>query len=154
MRTRSSSGLLRTQLPAALATSAARAGSPGKLLPVVDLGPPSSYLALSEGVSVYSSDEQELGRVEHVLAETDVDIFDGIVIDRSHLPGGHRFVDAAEIEEIYDRGVVLKISAERAEGLPTPGANPATMSADPSDVEGGELERKLRRAWERISGRG
>lgn len=126
----------------------------GKLPRAVDLGAPSSYLALSEGIPVYSSDGEELGLVEHVLAETDVDIFDGIVVDRSRLPGGQRFVDAPEIEEIFERGVVLKISADQARDLPTPGANPASMSADPSDVEGGELERKLRRAWDRISGRG
>jgi uncharacterized protein YrrD len=120
-----------------------------------DLGAPSSYLVLSEGVPVYSSDGEELGQVEHVLAESDVDIFDGIVVDRSRLPGGHRFVDAPLIAEIYERGVVLDLSAEQAaERLPTPSANPATMSIDPADLEQGELERKLRRAWDRISGRG
>lgn len=118
----------------------------------MDLGAPSSYLALTEGVPVYSSDEQELGRVEHVLAAPKVDIFDGIVIDRSRLPGGHRFVDAPEVAEIFERGVVLKITAAEAQELPTPEANPATMGADPADVEGGDLERKLRHAWERISG--
>ncbi|HKJ36081.1 MAG TPA: hypothetical protein VKA36_05900 [Solirubrobacterales bacterium] len=111
-------------------------------------------MALSEGIPVYSSDERELGRVEHVLAAPKVDIFDGIVIDRSRLPGGHRFVDAPEVAEIFERGVLLKITAEEAQGLPTPEANPATMSADPGDLEGGELEHKLRRAWEKISGRG
>lgn len=119
-----------------------------------ELGAPSSYLVLAEGVPVYSGDGQELGLVEHVLAESDVDIFDGLVIDRSRLPGGHRFVDAALIEEIYERGVVLTLSAEQAVELPTPSANPATMSADPADADESELERKLRRAWDRISGRG
>lgn len=120
----------------------------------MDLGAPSSYLALAEGTAVYSSDEQELGRVEHVLADPDIDIFDGLVIDRSRLPGGHRFVDAPQVDEVYERGVVLKVSAEQAQDLPTPDANPATMSADPADAAAeGELERKLRQAWERITGR-
>lgn len=118
----------------------------------MDLGAPSSYLALQPGAPVYSSDEQELGRVEHVLADPEVDIFDGIVIDRSRLPGGHRFVDAPEVEEIYERGVVLKVDAAAARDLPVPEANPATMSADPADASEGELERKLRHAWQRISG--
>ena len=52
-----------------------------------DLGAPSSYLTLAEGTAVYSSDGQALGKVEHVLADTDADIFDGLVIDRSVLPG-------------------------------------------------------------------
>lgn len=118
------------------------------------LGQPSSYLALKPGVPVYSCDEQELGSVEHVLADPDIDIFDGIVIDRSKLPGGHRFIDAPEVEEIFERGVLLKLTAEQARELPVPEANPATMSADPADADEGELEHKLRRAWEKISGQG
>ena len=120
----------------------------------MDLGAPSSYLALTEGIPVYSSDEQELGLVEHVLADPEIDIFDGIVVDRSRLPGGYRFVDAQQVAEIFERGVSLSITAAEAQQLPIPQANPAVMEADPADAAGGELEHKLRRAWDRISGRG
>lgn len=120
----------------------------------MDLGAPSSYLALSEGTTVYSSDERELGKVEHVLAAPKVDIFDGIVIDTSVLPGGHRFVDAPEVAEIYERGVVLSVTAAEAESLPEPSDNPATMRATPGEGQDSELERKLRSAWDRITGRG
>ena len=65
--------------------------------------------------AVYSSDGKELGKVEHVLDVPEDDIFDGFVIDTSVLPGGHRFVDAPEVEEIFERGVVLKIDAAAAE---------------------------------------
>ena len=92
-----------------------------------DLGAPISYLALDKGVPVYSSDGKELGKVEHVLAEPEEDIFDGFVIDTSVLPGGHRFVDAPEVAEIYERGVVLKLDAEAAERLPEPSANPGVL---------------------------
>jgi uncharacterized protein YrrD len=115
----------------------------------MDLGAPGSYMTLAEGVPVYSSDGRRLGIVEHVLAEPDKDIFDGIVIDA----GGHRFVDAPEVESIHEKGVVLTLDATSAERLPEPGANPATMSVDPDDAVEGELERKLRRAWDVISGR-
>ena len=118
-----------------------------------DHGAPSSYLALEPGTGVYSSDGKELGKVEHVLADPDADIFDGIVLDTSVLPGGHRFVDAPEVDEIYERGVVLTIGAAEAEGLPEPSANPAVMKADPADAEDSGLERKLRSAWDRINGR-
>ena len=64
-----------------------------------DLGQPSSYLTLHRGVLVYSSDGKELGEVEEVLAVPDLDVFDGFVIDTSVLPGGHRFVDASEVDE-------------------------------------------------------
>ncbi len=120
----------------------------------MDLGAPSSYLALTEGTPVYSSDDRELGRVEHVLAAPKLDIFDGIVIDTSVLPGGHRFVDAPEVAEIFERGVVLGIDAAEAEQLPQPSGNPATMRANPGEEPDSELERKLRSAWDRITGRG
>jgi uncharacterized protein YrrD len=118
-----------------------------------DLGAPASYLTLEEGAPIYSCDGTELGRIEHVLAAPEQDIFDGLVIDRSVLPGGHRFVDSEQVEEIFERGVLLKIDAAAAESLPEPSANPRAMRADPA--EGGEspLEERLRRAWDLISGK-
>jgi uncharacterized protein YrrD len=118
-----------------------------------DLGAPSSYVALQEGTPVLSRDGAEVGRVEHVLADPDADIFDGIVLDTSVLPGGHRFVDAPQVAEIHERGVVLDLDAAEAERLPEPSANPAVMEAGPGDAEGSDLTRKLRSAWDRISGR-
>jgi hypothetical protein len=116
----------------------------------MELGEPLSYLALSAGVPVYSSDGKQLGEVEHVLCEAEEDIFDGIVFDAS--PGGHRFVDAPEVHEIFERGVILKLDAAAAERLPEPSANPATMEASPDDATESDVERKLRRAWDLISG--
>jgi hypothetical protein len=118
----------------------------------MDLGPPASYLTLPPGAAVYSSDGKRLGEIEHVLAEPEEDIFDGIVFDASPLPGGHRFVDAADVDEVYESGVVLKLDGEAARHLHEPSANPATMSASPDDVTDSELERKLRRAWDWVSG--
>lgn len=117
-----------------------------------DLGKPSSYLALETGAPVYSCDGEPLGKVEHVLGDPDADIFDGIVLDTSVLPGGHRFVDGAHVEEVFEGGVLLKRDRAGAEGAPQPSANPATMEADPAETEDSELERKLRRAWDLISG--
>ena len=117
-----------------------------------DLGAPASYLTLRPGLPVFSSDGAKVGEIEHVLAEPEEDIFDGFVIDTSALPGGHRFADAPEVGEIYERGVVLKLDAAAAEGLPEPSENPAVMEADPGDPAPGGLEAKLRRAWDLISG--
>lgn len=119
-----------------------------------DLGLPSSYLTLAEGASVYSSDGEPLGEVEHVLADPDVDVFDGFVVDTSVLPGGRRFVDASEVDEVYERGVVLKLSASDAEGLPEPSANPGVLEAGPDDMVAEDLRDKLHRAWDMISGKG
>ena len=121
-----------------------------------DLGNPSSYLELGKGAECYSSDGEKLGKVEHVLAAPEEDIFDGIVLDTSVLPGGHRFVDAPQVEEIYERGVVLKIDRAAAESLPEPSANPATMEVTADDVAEGQetgLTRKLKRAWDVLSGK-
>jgi hypothetical protein len=123
------------------------------LNPMEDLGAPSSYLAIEPGVAVYSSDGEKLGEVEHVLAVPDDDIFDGIVLDTSILPGGHRFVDAPEVGEIYERGVVLKIDAAVAEALPEPSANPGALEVGPDDMVE-DKHGKLRRAWDLISGKG
>jgi uncharacterized protein YrrD len=119
-----------------------------------DLGAPSSYLVLADGVPVYSSDGKELGRVEHVLDVPEDDVFDGFVIDTSVLPGGHRFVDASEVEEIFERGVVLKIDAAAAERLPEPSANPGVVEVGTDDMVPGGRHEKLRRAWDLISGKG
>ena len=126
---------------------------------MVELGAPGSFLTLSKGVPVYSSDGKELGKVEHVLSAPNVDIFDGIVLDTSVLPGGHRFVDAPEVAQIYDRGVVLAIDATAAQALPEPGANPGTLEVDADDLVkgngvGDEARDKLRRARDLISGKG
>ena len=118
-----------------------------------DLGQPSSYLVLKGGEDVYSSDGEKVGVVEDVLADSEIDIFDGIVLDTSVLPGGHRFVDADQVEEIFERGVRLKADRAGAEALPEPAANPAAMEADPTDEPDSKLEQRLHRAWELLSGK-
>ncbi|MDQ3647839.1 MAG: hypothetical protein M3433_04535 [Actinomycetota bacterium] len=121
---------------------------------MADLGAPSSYLAVPEGVSVFSSDGRRVGELGHVLADEEADIFDGIVIGTSGLPGGWRFADAPHVGRFYEGGVELTLTYEEAERLlPEPSENPATMSVDPDDTAESELTRKLRNAWDRISGR-
>ena len=118
-----------------------------------DLGAPISYLTLEEGCACYSSDGKHVGKVAHVLADVDVDVFDGIVLDTSVLPGGHRFVDADQVASIHERGVVLGVDADTAETLPQPSASPGEIEVGPDDVVPDETRDKLRRAWDRISGK-
>jgi uncharacterized protein YrrD len=119
---------------------------------VEDLGAAISYLTLAEGVPVYASDQREVGKVAHVLADADVDVFEGLVVSRGGIPPDHRFVDADQVAQLHERGVVLAINSELAEGLPKPSANPPAMSAGPDDTVSDDLGDKLRRAWDRISG--
>jgi hypothetical protein len=62
-------------------------------------------------------------------------------------------VDAALVADIAEGGVTLALDSAAAERLPEPAENPATLRAHPDDTAEGDLERKLRRAWEWISGR-
>jgi uncharacterized protein YrrD len=83
-----------------------------------DLGAPIAYLVLKTGVPVYSRDGERLGRVTRVLSAPEANMFDGIIVDTKAGPGGHRFVDAPEVGEIFERGVVLTIDAAEVESLP------------------------------------
>ena len=86
---------------------------------------------------VYSSDGEKLGRVVRVMSAPNLDMFDGIVFDTTAGPGGHRFVDAPEVGQIYERGVVLKIDAAAAAELRAPEANPGALKVNPADLGGG-----------------
>jgi hypothetical protein len=116
----------------------------------MDLGDPVSYLVLAEGTPVISSDGQQIGKVEHVLAVPEADVFDGVIVDTGD---GHCFADAPEVDRLYERGVVLTLDAQAARSLPKPEQNPAAMEADPDDVSKSGLDDKLRRAWDYLSGR-
>jgi predicted pyridoxine 5'-phosphate oxidase superfamily flavin-nucleotide-binding protein len=124
----------------------------GMLARVPELGDPTSYLELEDGAPVFSADGDEIGEVEHVLADEDADIFDGLVIDTRIGPGGHRFADASQVRGLYSGGAVLTLTAAECEALPEPSDNPAVMDADPDDVTPDDLGDKLKRAWDLISG--
>jgi len=109
-----------------------------------DLGAPVSYLVLADGTPVFDRSGDRVGTVEHVLADAEADVFDGLVIS------GPRFVDAPEVAEIHERGVLLGIDSRQAESLPEPSENPAALRVDPAEGGESELGEKLRRAWDYI----
>lgn len=118
-----------------------------------DRGAPIAYLALEAGTPVYSSDGERVGTVEHVLADANVDIFDGLIVDTRSGPGGFRFADAEEVAALYERAVVLELDREAVDALPEPSQNAATMRVDPDDTTPDTAADKLRRAWDYLSGR-
>jgi hypothetical protein len=118
-----------------------------------NLGEPSSYLTVTKGVPVYSSDGENLGRVVKVLSAPNLDMFDGVIFDTTAGPGGHRFVDAPEVGEIFENGLVLKIDAAEAASLRKPDANPGSVAVDPADLVGAKRS-GLGRFWDRLSGKG
>ena len=120
-----------------------------------DLGPKVSYLVAKKGIPVFSSDEEQLGTVVEVLDAPEADIFDGVIFDTTHnRPGGHKFVDAPEVEGIYERGVILTIDAAAAAQLAAPGKNPGTIEISPDDVAGEPGPSFWRRTWNLLSGKG
>lgn len=118
----------------------------------MDLGERVSYQVVAPGTPVYSADGEEIGKVAHVLAAEDEDVFDGIVIGEHRWGRDHRFADADDIGDIYERGVMLKLSRSACEQLPTPSANPAVMYDDPAESKAEFRRQKLLRAWDLISG--
>jgi hypothetical protein len=110
--------------------------------PVEDLGPPTSYLALSEGVPVHDRRGERVGVVEHVVADWAHDIFDGLIVRSTPLLGRGRFADVDQIAELRERGVRLSVEADALHRLE--GRDDAPQDSP--------LEARLRRALERISG--
>ena len=81
------------------------------------------YTALERGIPVFSSDDQQVGKVVEVLDNYREHIFDGLVIETSS--GERRFVDAPEVERTAERAVTLNITAaECAELGPPPSQDP------------------------------
>jgi hypothetical protein len=115
-----------------------------------DHGAPIAYVALEEGTPLFAAGGERIGTVTHVLADEEADIFDGLVIDTEK---GHRFVDASQVDGLYERAVVLGVDAAAAARLPEPSENPAAVDTDVTDFDDGPLAGKLRRAWDLISGR-
>ena len=119
----------------------------------MDHGAKVAYTVVAEGTPVVSSDGVEVGAVRRVLADEGADIFDGIAIETGE---GERFVDAPQIEGLYERAVVLTLDAESARRLPEHSASPAVVDVAPDDIAGETTGDKVRdaakRAWDRLSG--
>lgn len=122
------------------------------MLSPMDLGEQVSYAVLNHGTRVYSSDGVQIGKVAYVLAAEDEDVFDGIVIGEHLLGAEHRFVDADEVAQIRQHGVILKLDQATCAKLPQPSANPAVMHDDPAESASAFRREKLMRAWNLISG--
>ena len=128
------------------------AARPGVSFAPMDYGEPTSYLAIEEGCAVVSSDGEKVGTVQHVLADQEADIFDGLVIDTRLGPGGLLFVDAPQVSECRQRAVLISLPAEEVENLPKPTENPAVIEHHGEEDSESALQAKLHRAWDKISG--
>jgi uncharacterized protein YrrD len=116
----------------------------------MDEGLPIAYEVLEKGVAVLASDGEQVGTVDHVVAAPQQDIFHGLVIST---PGrGRRFVEAADIESLHERGVDLRIDSAAVQRLPEPGGGAPVYDEDPAtQTKWSHLARKYtgRSDWHR-----
>lgn len=99
-----------------------------------DLGAPQSFLVVADGTAVYDRAGDKIGTVEHVLSDDQNEIFHGVLLKTGH---GHRYAPAAQIDGLYEHGVIVAVPAEQ---LPEPSEETLAESGD-SFGDG------LRRAW-------
>ncbi len=100
----------------------------------MDEGLPIAYNVLDKGVAVLGSDGVQVGTVHHVVAAVEQDIFHGLVI--SAPDHGLRFVEAADVASLHERGVDLRIDSQAAQSLPEPGGGAPVYDEDPGEMKG------------------
>ncbi len=104
------------------------------------------YKILARGTPVRTSDGVQIGTVRRVQDNAREHIFDGIVIDT---PDGRRFVDAPEVDRIFERAVVLAITAEQARDLPEQGSALSARMRNAGTVRRAKrLGRSMRDRWD------
>ncbi|MCU1476283.1 MAG: hypothetical protein JWQ64_976 [Subtercola sp.] len=107
--------------------------------------PDVSYLVLSRGTPVHDAAGTAFATVEHVLAEPDLDLFDGIVVATD---SGIRFVDRDQIAEITASAVHTVLRPDEARMLPAPDGD-AIFTVDGLQDVGGSLTARLGRLFRR-----
>jgi sporulation protein YlmC with PRC-barrel domain len=119
----------------------------------MDEGLPIAYEVLDKGVAVLASDGEQVGTVHHVVAAPEKDIFHGLVINTPQ--HGQRFVEAADVASLHERGVDLRIDSAAAQSLPQPGGGAPVYDEDPSAMKKGWHhwlhEAGMRGDWKRES---
>ncbi|HEX4466013.1 MAG TPA: hypothetical protein VH025_02405 [Solirubrobacteraceae bacterium] len=100
----------------------------------MDDGEPIAYQLLEDGVAVRTSDGVQLGKVGAVLSVPKEDVFHGLLIDTPD--AGVRFVEAAAIASMHERGVELRIDSVAAKDLPEPEHHAASFGANPGRQQG------------------
>jgi hypothetical protein len=116
----------------------------------MDEGFPIAYQVLEGGVPVLASGGEQVGTVDHVVAAPEKDIFHGLVITTPD--HGQRFVEAADVASLHERGVDLKIDTAAAQSLPQPGGGAPVYDEDPAtQTKWSHLARKYtgRKDWHR-----
>jgi hypothetical protein len=97
---------------------------------------PIAYEALTKGTPVLTTTGTEIGIVEHVLADSSLDLFDGLVVKT---PAGLRFVTADQVGLITTTAVHSRVADADVANLQQPHTGDAVYEADPEQNTGSEL---------------
>ncbi len=81
-----------------------------------DMGAPIAWSALATGTPIYSSDNDEIGKVADIIADRQKDIFSGLTF-RPGLLESTIFIPASAVESLSDKAVKLSLSRTEAEAL-------------------------------------
>lgn len=111
---------------------------------MVDEGHAVHYNAVERGTAVYSSDGEQVGKVDEVVDNFAEHILDGIVIEDGD--GKLRFVDGPEVARTAELAVTLAITAAETAELPPPQKAPPRFSPNRSR---GRLGRLFGGGWKR-----
>ena len=111
---------------------------------------PSPTPSLEEGTPVFDRNGKKIGVVEQVLADMQLDIFEGVIIDPRPLPGKNLYADVDQIADLRERGVVLAVT--RDELRDPPDEQNRRKRAEGADTPETPLA-GLRRAWDRLTRR-
>ncbi len=112
-----------------------------------DLGAPVAYTGIADGTPVLDRNGERIGVAEHVMADLELDIFHGLIIHTTPLPGRHMYADADQIADLYERGVVLSVERDELHELTQESRQIARRSDETP------LEARIRRAWDWIAAR-
>ncbi|AMM21329.1 hypothetical protein AX769_15820 [Frondihabitans sp. PAMC 28766] len=94
-----------------------------------------SYLALENGTRVLTASGTEIGTVEHVLQDSDLDLFDGIVVKTGD---GLRFIDSDKVGTITVGAVHSTVTDDEVAALQAPSGS-GVFEADPEEYQGNGL---------------
>jgi hypothetical protein len=112
---------------------------------------PIAYEALTKGTPVVTTTGTEIGTVEHVLADSSLDLFDGIVVRTG---SGLRFVTADQVGLITTTAVHSRVADADIPNLQLPHTGDAVFTDDPDEYDGNGLSKWfgkmfLREHWTR-----
>lgn len=78
-----------------------------------------SYMLIERGMTVHGTDG-DLGTVVEVVADTNADIFRGVVLSHGLLLPKQTFIPAQQVVGVSGRTVQVSLSKSEAEHLPPP----------------------------------